>query len=82
MPASRQEERHMDQLRFETVPAELMAGLGTGDKTILRARVVGGWIVLYDDAKRIKFLPCTPAAPNAAPSDSLPTRTALASTFR
>jgi hypothetical protein len=54
----------MDQLSFETVSADQVVGLGTSDKTIQRARVAGGWIVLYDDAKRIKFCPCT-----APPSD-------------
>ena len=54
----------MDQLSFETVPADQMLGLGTNDRTIQRARVAGGWIVLYDDAKRIKFCPWT-----APPSD-------------
>lgn len=52
----------MDQLRFETVPADQVVGLGTSDQTIQRARVAGGWIVLYDDAKRIKFCPCPAAA--------------------
>ncbi len=54
----------MDQLSFEIVPADQVVGLGTSDKTVQRARVAGGWIVLYDDAKRVKFCPCT-----ASPSD-------------
>jgi hypothetical protein len=49
----------MDQLSFETVPAELVAGLETNDKTIQRARVPGGWIILYDGARRVKFCACT-----------------------
>ncbi len=48
----------MDQLSFEIVPADQVVGLGTSDKTVQRARVAGGWIVLYDDAKRVKFCPC------------------------
>ena len=53
----------MDQLSFETVPADQVVGLGTSDKTVQRARVAGGWIILYDDAKRVKFCPC-PAHPS------------------
>jgi hypothetical protein len=49
----------MDQLQFETVPAALIAGLETNDQTVQRARVPGGWIVLYDGARRVKFCPCT-----------------------
>ena len=56
----------MEQLSFETVSAEQVVGLGTSDKTILRARVAGGWIVLYDDAKRVKFCPCTLPSPDIA----------------
>jgi hypothetical protein len=51
----------MDQLSFETVPAELIAGLETNDTTIQRARVPGGWIILYDNARRVKFCACTAA---------------------
>ena len=57
-------ESKMDQLSFEIVPADHVIGLGTSDKTVQRARVAGGWIVLYDDAKRVKFCPCA-----ASPSD-------------
>ena len=51
----------MDQLQFETVPAEQVSGVGTQDRTVQRAQVPGGWIVLYDGAKQVKFCPQTPS---------------------
>jgi hypothetical protein len=47
----------MDQLNFETVAAKQVAGLGTDDENVERARVPGGWIVLYDHSQRVKFCP-------------------------
>lgn len=55
----------MDQLQFETIPAESVSGLGTKDATVQRAQVPGGWIVLYDGAKQVKFCP-QPTAPRDA----------------
>ena len=47
----------MDQLCFETVPANVVVGLGTNDAMIQRARVPGGWIVIYDQGKCVRFCP-------------------------
>ncbi len=47
----------MEQLNFETVPAAQVASLGTNDETIERARVPGGWIVIYDQCRRVGFCP-------------------------
>ncbi len=47
----------MEQLNFETVPAAQVASLGTNDETIERARVPGGWIVIYDQGRRVGFCP-------------------------
>jgi hypothetical protein len=47
----------MEQLNFEIVPASEVAGLGTDDENVERARVPGGWIVLYDHLQRVKFCP-------------------------
>ncbi len=64
----------MDQLCFETVPAEMVAGLGSSDTTIQRARVPGGWIVLYDEGKRVRFCPCTAPATDLVASKFTATR--------
>jgi hypothetical protein len=45
----------MEQLNFETVPAAQVAGLETDDETVERARVPGGWIVIYDHRQRVTF---------------------------
>ena len=47
----------MEQLNFETVPAAQAASLGTDGETIERARVPGGWIVIYDQGRRVGFCP-------------------------
>ena len=47
----------MDKLVFETVAAVLVSGFGTEDLTIQRAKVPGGWLVLYDEGKSITFYP-------------------------
>jgi hypothetical protein len=47
----------MDQLVFEAVTAVLMTAFGTESLTIQRAKVPGGWLVLYDEGKSIAFYP-------------------------
>jgi hypothetical protein len=49
----------MEQLNFETVPAGQVAGVVTDEQTVERARVPGGWIVIYDQHRRVKFCPDT-----------------------
>jgi hypothetical protein len=47
----------MDQLKFEAVAAVLVTAFGTEELTIQRAKVPGGWLVLYDEGKSITFYP-------------------------
>ena len=47
----------MDKLVFESVAAVLVTGFGPEDLNIQRAKVPGGWLVLYDDGKSITFYP-------------------------
>lgn len=58
----------MEQLNFETVPAAQLAGLGTDDETVERARVPGGWIVIYDHGLRVGFYPDAVTRDNLGPS--------------
>jgi hypothetical protein len=58
----------MEQLNFETVPAAQVAGLGTNDETIERARVPGGWIVIYDQRRRVGFYPDSLTGDNLGPN--------------
>lgn len=56
----------MNQLVFEPVPAVLMTGFGSEDVNIQRAKVPGGWLVVYDDGKSITFYPDPTHAWNGA----------------
>ena len=64
----------MEQLNFETIPAAQVAGLGTNDETIERARVPGGWIVIYDQGRRVGFYPDALTRDNLGPNGTPPKR--------
>ena len=60
----------MEQLNFETVPAAQIASWGTNDETIERARVPGGWIVIYDQGQRVGFYPDPLPRDNLGPHET------------
>jgi hypothetical protein len=61
----------MEQLNFETVPASQVAGLETDDESVERARVPGGWIVIYDHRQRVTFCPDVPPEKPTKPAHDL-----------